>query len=91
MRTPRDLLGNIMEDEIVCTGFFRANAEETISCLDKFEMGGPLQYFLGNMSEAPVNLVYAFLHPAQWLDWSNIWYTRYYTLDRQTTFPCILR
>ena len=71
MRTPRDLLGNIMEDEIVCTGFFRANAEETISCLDKFEMGGPLQYFLGNMLEAPVNLVYAFLHPAQWLDWSN--------------------
>jgi len=71
MRTPRDLLGNIMEDEIVCTGFFRANAEETISCLDKFEMGGPLQYFLGNMLEASVKLVYAFLHPAQWLDWSN--------------------
>ena len=60
-----------MEDDIVCTGFFRANAEETISCLDKFELGGPLQYFLGNMLEAPFNLVYAFLHTAQWLDWSN--------------------
>ena len=60
-----------MEDEIVCTGFFRANAEDTVSCLDKFEMSGSIQYFLGNMLEAPYNLVSAFLHPAQWLDWSN--------------------
>ena len=60
-----------MEDEIVCTGFFRANAEDTISCLDKFEMGGPVQYFLGNMLEAPFNLIYALLNPSLWLDWSN--------------------
>ena len=60
-----------MEDEIVCTGFFRANAEDTISCLDKFEMGGPIQYFLGNMLEAPYNLISAILNPSMWLDWSN--------------------
>lgn len=63
--------GDIMEDDIACTGFFRASAEDTISCLDKFEMGGPIQYFFGNLLEAPFNLVYAFAHPGQWLDWSN--------------------
>ena len=60
-----------MEDDIACTGFFRASAEDTVSCLDKFEMGGPVQYFFGNLLEAPFNLVYAFLHTGQWLDWSN--------------------
>jgi TRAP-type mannitol/chloroaromatic compound transport system permease small subunit len=58
-----------MEDEIICTGFFRASAEDTISCLDKFEMGGSLQYIFGNMLEAPYNLGYALLNPDQWLAW----------------------
>ncbi|MBB5722026.1 TRAP-type mannitol/chloroaromatic compound transport system permease small subunit [Loktanella ponticola] len=60
-----------MEDDIACTGFFRASAEDTVSCLDKFEMGGPIQYVFGNLLEAPFNLVYAFAHTGQWLDWSN--------------------
>ena len=59
------------QDDIACTGFFRASAEDTISCLDKFELGGPLQYFFGNLLEAPFNLVYAILHWRSWLDWSD--------------------
>ena len=58
-----------MEDDIVCTGFFRASAEDTVSCLDKFEMGGPVQYFFGNLLEAPYNLGSALLHTDQWLAW----------------------
>lgn len=60
-----------MEEDIVCTGFFRPAAEDTISCLDKFEMGGGLQYFFGNLLEAPFNLIYALIHWDTWLDWSN--------------------
>lgn len=60
-----------MEEEIVCTGLFRPSAEDTISCLDKFEMGGPLQYVLGNLFEAPANIVYALANTGMWLDWSN--------------------
>ncbi len=60
-----------MEDDIICSGFFRPSAEDTISCLDKFEMGGPLQFFFGNLLEAPFNLIYAIIHWDLWLDWSN--------------------
>ena len=60
-----------MEEDIVCTGFFRPATEDSISCLDKFEMGGGLQYFFGNLLEAPFNLIYAIIHWQSWLDWSD--------------------
>lgn len=60
-----------MEEDILCTGFFRPSAEDSISCLDKFEMSGGLQYFFGNLLEAPFNLIYALIHWDMWLDWSN--------------------
>ena len=58
-----------MEEEIACSGFFAANTEGTISCLDKFEQGNVLQWFFGNVLEAFYNLFYAILHPSLWLDW----------------------
>jgi TRAP-type mannitol/chloroaromatic compound transport system permease small subunit len=61
--------GDIMDEEIVCTGFFRASEEDTISCLDQFEMGGSAQYVLGNLLEAPYNIGAALLNTDQWLAW----------------------
>ncbi|MFG5382587.1 MULTISPECIES: TRAP transporter small permease subunit [unclassified Yoonia] len=58
-----------MEEEIACTGFFRAEVEDTISCLDAFEAGGPVQFFFGNLLEAPYNLFDALLNPSSWLGW----------------------
>ncbi|MEJ6398073.1 TRAP transporter small permease subunit [Yoonia sp. 208BN28-4] len=58
-----------MEDDIACTGFFRATTEDTISCLDKFQSDGALQYLSGNLLEAPYNLIYALTHPSEWLAW----------------------
>lgn len=58
-----------MEEDIACSGFFAAQADGTISCLDKFESGGALQWILGNLLEAIYNLIYAVSHPSLWLDW----------------------
>lgn len=62
-------MGGSMENDIACSGFFRASAEGTVSCLDKFESGGMLQYVAGNLFEAPYNLIYALTHPSEWLAW----------------------
>lgn len=58
-----------MEDEIVCSGFFEATVEKTVSCLDKFQGSGAVQWFFGNVLEAFYNTGHAILFPGQWLDW----------------------
>ena len=58
-----------MEDEIVCSGFFEATVEKTVSCLDKFQGSGALQWFFGNVLEAFYNFGHAVLVPAEWLAW----------------------
>lgn len=58
-----------MEDEVACSGFFRASAEDTISCLDKFQDGSGIGFFFGNLVEAPYNVFAAFSNPSQWLSW----------------------
>lgn len=58
-----------MEDEIACSGFFRANAEETISCLEKFQEGSGLGFVVGGLVEAPYNLIAALSNPSSWLEW----------------------
>ncbi len=58
-----------MEEEITCSGFFRAAAEDTISCLDSFQASGWVQFFFGNLLEAFYNLGYAILNPHLWLAW----------------------
>ncbi len=60
-----------MEEEIACSGFFRATAEDTISCLDRFQQGGPFQFFFGNLLEAPYNIAAALMQPAAWLNWAD--------------------
>jgi TRAP-type mannitol/chloroaromatic compound transport system permease small subunit len=59
------------QDEIACTGFFRATAEGTRSCLDAWEAGGPIQWVLGNFFEAPFNVVFALANPSSWLGWTQ--------------------
>ena len=58
-----------MEEEIACTGFFRAAQPDTISCLDAFEDRGAWQFVTGNLLEAPYNLVDALTNPSAWLGW----------------------
>ncbi|MEO0931738.1 MAG: C4-dicarboxylate ABC transporter permease, partial [Pseudomonadota bacterium] len=58
-----------MEEEIACSGFFRAATEETISCLDSFQASGWWQFVLGNLLEAFYNIFYALLNPQLWLAW----------------------
>ncbi|WP_456388910.1 TRAP transporter small permease subunit [Profundibacter sp.] len=58
-----------MDENIACSGFFSATAEDTISCLDKFEASGPLQWFSGNFLESFYNFGYALSHPSSWLGW----------------------
>ena len=58
-----------MEEEIACSGVFRAVAEDTVSCLDKFQSGGLIQFILGGLVEAPYHLVAALLQPQLWLAW----------------------
>ena len=58
-----------MEDEIACSGFFAATVEDTVSCLDKFQASGFVQWVLGNILEAFYNVAHAVLFPLQWLDW----------------------
>jgi TRAP-type mannitol/chloroaromatic compound transport system permease small subunit len=60
-----------MADEIMCSGFFRAAEGAKLSCLDKFQESGMPQFILGNVVEAPYNLVAALLNPSMWLNWSD--------------------
>lgn len=60
-----------MDEEIACSGFFTASEEGTVSCLDKFQDGGLLQWISGNLLEGVYNLGYALSHPHLWLDWSE--------------------
>jgi len=58
-----------MEEEITCSGFFRASVEDTVSCLDSFQASGWWQFILGNLLEAFYNIFYALLNPQLWLAW----------------------
>lgn len=58
-----------MEDDVVCSGFFEATVEDTVSCLDKFQGSGAVQWFFGNILEAFYNTGHAILFPAEWLGW----------------------
>ena len=49
-----------MEDEVACSGFFRASAEDTISCLDKFQDGSGIGFIFGNLVEAPIMFLLRF-------------------------------
>lgn len=60
-----------MEEDIECSGFFAAQVENTISCLDKFEAGGPLRWVAGNFLESFYNFGYALTHPGSWLGWMS--------------------
>ncbi|KHA52179.1 TRAP transporter small permease subunit [Sulfitobacter geojensis] len=60
-----------MADDVVCSGFFRAAEGAKLSCLDKFQDSGTLQYILGNFVEAPYNLFAALFQPALWLNWTD--------------------
>ena len=60
-----------MADEVMCSGFFRAAEGSQLSCLDKFQDGGMVQFVLGNLLEAPYNLFAALLNPGMWLNWSD--------------------
>ncbi len=60
-----------MEDEIVCSGFFEAAVEDTVSCLDKFQASGSVQWFFGNILEAIYNTGHALMFPANWLGWTG--------------------
>ncbi|WP_370401293.1 TRAP transporter small permease subunit [Sulfitobacter sp. JB4-11] len=60
-----------MADDVVCEGFFRAAEGAKLSCLDKFQDSGMVQFVLGNLLEAPYNLFAALFQPQLWLNWSN--------------------
>ena len=60
-----------MADEIVCSGFFRAAEGAKLSCLDKFQDSGMIQFVFGNILEAFYNFFAALLNPGMWLNWSN--------------------
>ena len=60
-----------MEDDVVCSGFFRAAEGADISCLDKFQNSGMVQFILGNMLEAFYNFFAALFQPMLWLNWSD--------------------
>ena len=60
-----------MEDDVVCSGFFRAAEGAKLSCLDKFQDSGILQFISGNILESFYNFFAAVLNPGMWLDWSN--------------------
>ncbi len=60
-----------MAEDVVCSGFFRAAEGADLSCLDKFQSGGVLQFIFGNILEAFYNFFAALLNPGMWLDWSN--------------------
>ena len=60
-----------MADDVVCEGFFRAAEGAKLSCLDKFQDSGMVQFVLGNLLEAPYNFFAALFQPQLWLNWSN--------------------
>jgi TRAP-type mannitol/chloroaromatic compound transport system permease small subunit len=60
-----------MADDIVCSGFFRAAEGAKLSCLDKFQDSGLIQFVLGNTLEAFYNFFAALLNPGMWLNWSD--------------------
>ncbi|MDF3413549.1 C4-dicarboxylate ABC transporter permease [Sulfitobacter sp. M57] len=60
-----------MAEDVVCSGFFRAAEGAKLSCLDKFQDSGGVQFILGNLVEAPYNLFAAILQPTLWLNWSD--------------------
>ena len=60
-----------MENETACTGFFRPRLEDTTSCLDAFQDGSFAGFVLGNVVEAPYNLIAALLQPGAWLNWAD--------------------
>ncbi|KAJ03497.1 TRAP transporter small permease subunit [Sulfitobacter mediterraneus] len=60
-----------MADEVMCSGFFRAAEGAKLSCLDKFQDGGFVQFVTGNILESFYNFFAALLNPGMWLDWSN--------------------
>lgn len=60
-----------MADDVVCSGFFRAAEGDKLSCLDKFQDSGGIQFILGNLLEAPYNLFAAVFNPGMWLNWSD--------------------
>mgnify|MGYP006077009531 CR=1 FL=1 len=60
-----------MADDIVCSGFFRAAEGAKLSCLDKFQDGGFVQFVSGNVLEAFYNFFAALLNPGMWLNWTD--------------------
>ncbi|WP_055664841.1 TRAP transporter small permease subunit [Jannaschia seosinensis] len=60
-----------MEEDAACTGFFAPAEEGTRACLDAFRDGGPIQWVLGHLFEAPFNLVFALSDPSSWLAWTQ--------------------
>ena len=60
-----------MADDVACSGFFRAAEGADLSCLDKFQDGGLIQFILGNILEAFYNFFAALFQPGLWLNWSD--------------------
>lgn len=60
-----------MANDIVCSGFFRAAEGAKLSCLDKFQESGMVQFVFGNILESFYNFFAAVLQPGMWLNWSN--------------------
>ncbi|KIN66417.1 putative TRAP transporter subunit DctQ [Sulfitobacter noctilucicola] len=60
-----------MADDVVCSGFFRAAEGEKLSCLDKFQDSGMIQFILGNFLEAFYNFFAALFQPMLWLNWTD--------------------
>lgn len=60
-----------MADDVICSGFFRAAEGAKLSCLDKFQESGMVQFVLGNVVEAFYNFFAAIFQPMMWLSWSD--------------------
>ena len=60
-----------MENDVACEGFFRAAEGAKLSCLDKFQDSGLLQFIFGNLLEAVYNFFAAVLNPGMWLNWTD--------------------
>ncbi|WP_208350047.1 TRAP transporter small permease subunit [Pseudaestuariivita rosea] len=58
-----------MEEQTACSGFFAARMEDTISCLERFQNSGAIQWVAGNILEAFYSFGYAVLNPGSWLSW----------------------
>ena len=60
-----------MAEDATCAGFFRAAEGADLSCLDKFQDSGMIQFVLGNIVEAFYNFFAALFQPMLWLNWSE--------------------